>query len=228
MRRRHQTIIVAVVLVSTFFFSPNVQAEEGFGIDLKAGTMGLGAELSTGLFPHTRLRGGVNYLNWEFDSTLNSVNYDFETEFSSVSALLDIHPFGGAFFLSGGVFFNDNTVGVEGSLPQSSIPVEFRAIGFRSDLVSVTGDVEFNQLAPYVGIGWRSNSNEKGWGIGLELGVIYQGAPDVSNLKVNSPFDLSDIDEVAQFLVEQEAEIEDELSWFEWYPLASLMLTYHF
>jgi len=40
--------------------------------------------------------------------------------------------------------------------------------------------------------------------------------------------DVNDIPEVQQFLKEQEQEIEDELSWFQWYPVASLLLTYHF
>ncbi|MBT8329114.1 MAG: hypothetical protein KJN87_05365 [Desulfofustis sp.] len=228
MNRLHRTIFTAIVLVSMIGFTCSVQGDEGFGIDVRAGTMGVGAEISGSLFPHTRLRGGINYLIWEFDSTIDDVDYSFETEFNSISALLDIHPFGGAFFLSGGVFFNNNSVGVDGSLPPESFPAEYQSFNFLSDLVSITGDVEFNPVAPYVGLGWRSNSNDNGWGIGLELGVLYQGAPDVTNLRVNAPVDVNDIDEVQQFLTEQEREIEDELSWFQWYPVASLLLTYHF
>lgn len=228
MNRLHRTFLTAVVLVSMIGLSRTVQADEGFGIDVRAGTMGVGAEISASLFPHTRLRGGINYLIWEFDSTIDDVDYTFEPEFNSISALFDVHPFGGAFFLSGGVFFNNNSVGVEGTLPPESFPAEYQAFNFLSDVVSITGDVEFNPVAPYVGLGWRSNSNESGWGIGLELGVLYQGAPDVTNLRVNAPVDVNDIDEVQQFLAEQEQEIEDELSWFQWYPVASLLLTYHF
>ena len=228
MNRLHRIILVAVVLVSMTGFTRPGQADEGFGIDVKAGTMGVGAEISASLFPHTRLRGGINYLIWEFDSTIDNVDYTFEPEFNSISALFDVHPFGGAFFLSGGFYFNNNSVGAEGTLPPENFPAEFQAFTFLSDLVSVTGDVEFNPVAPYVGLGWRSNSNDTGWGIGLELGVLYQGEPNVTNLRVNAPVDVNDIAEVQQFLAEQEQEIEDELSWFQWYPVASLLLTYHF
>ena len=228
MNRLHHTVLAAVLLVSMIGFTRTGHADEGFGLDVRAGTMGVGAEISASLFPHTRLRGGINYLIWEFDSTIDDVDYTFEPQFNSLSALFDVHPFGGAFFLSGGVFFNNNSVGVEGTLPPESFPAEYQAFDFLSDFVSVTGDVEFNPVAPYVGLGWRSNSNDTGWGIGLELGVLYQGAPDVTNLRVNAPVDVNDIEEVQRFLAEQEQEIEDELSWFQWYPVASLLLTYHF
>ena len=228
MSRLHRTILSTFVLVSLLGFTSAVKADEGIGIDVKAGTMGVGAEISASLIPHTRIRGGINYLIWEFDSTIGDVDYTFEPEFNSISALFDVHPFGGAFFLSGGLYFNNNSVGVAGTLPPENFPAGYQDFTFLSDLVSVTGDVEFNPVAPYVGLGWRSNSNETGWGIGLELGVLYQGAPDVTNLRVNAPVDVNDIDEVQQFLAEQEQEIEDELSWFQWYPVASLLLTYHF
>lgn len=228
MSRLRHTFLSTFLLVSMFGLTHTAQAEEGFGLDVKAGTMGVGVEISAALTPHTRIRGGLNYLIWEFDSTIGDVDYTFEPQFNSFSALFDIHPFGGAFFLSGGAYFNNNTVGAEGSLPPESFPAEYQSFNFLSDYVSITGDVEFNPIAPYVGLGWRSNSNESGWGIGLELGVLYQGAPDVTNLRVNAPVDVNDVTEVQQFLAEQEEEIEDELSWFQWYPVASLLLTYHF
>lgn len=228
MSRLHRLILTAVLLVPLSGLTQLAQAEEGLGLDVKVGTMGVGAEISASLIPHTRLRGGINYLLWEFDSTIEDIDYTFEPQFNSVSALFDIHPFGGAFFLSGGVYFNNNSVGVKGSLPPENFPAQYQSFNFLSDVVSITGDVEFNPVAPYVGLGWRSNSNETGWGIGLDLGVLYQGAPNVTNLRINAPVDVNDVAEVQQFLREQEQEIEDELSWFQWYPVASLLLTYHF
>ena len=228
MSRLQRLILTAVLLVPLSGITQLVHADEGLGLDVKIGTMGVGAEISASLIPHTRLRAGINYLIWEFDSTIGDIDYTFEPQFNSISALFDIHPFGGAFFLSGGAYFNNNTVGVEGSLPPENFPAQYQSFNFLSDFVSVTGDVEFNPVAPYIGLGWRSNSNETGWGIGVDLGVLYQGAPDVTNLRINAPVDVNDVAEVQQFLKEQEQEIEDELSVFQWYPVASLLLTYHF
>jgi len=228
MRPRHLLFFPVIAVLTMFSLTKPGLANEGLGLDAKIGTMGIGGELSAQLFPNTRLRGGFNFLTWSFDSTISDIDYDFETEFSSIPVILDLHPFGGSFFLSGGLYFNNNSVGVEGFLGPEDFPAAYQAFDFLVDYVSVSGDVEFMPVAPYVGLGWRTNSGESGWGFGLELGVLYQGAPDITNLRVNAPVDVNDVEAVQQFLAEQEAEIEDELSWFEFYPVASLMFTYHF
>jgi hypothetical protein len=206
----------------------NVYGEENLGVDIKIGTLGLGAEISTSLLPNTRLRGGFNYLTYSFDSTLSGLDYEFEPEFNSFSLLLDYHPFSGSFFLSGGVYFNNNSVGVTGSAPEDLLPTAYSDLAFLTDEISISGDVEFRPVAPYAGLGWRSNSQESGWGMAVELGVLFQGAPEVNNLRINAPVDVNQVAEVQDFLAEQESGIEDELSRFEFYPVAAAMLTYHF
>ena len=58
-------------------FSTKGYASEGIGVGVKAGTLGLGVEVSTSLLPNTRLRGGFNYLSYSFDSTIASIDYEF-------------------------------------------------------------------------------------------------------------------------------------------------------
>jgi hypothetical protein len=203
-------------------------ANESLGIGAKIGTMGVGAEISVALVPNTRLRSGYNFLTYSFDSKISDINYDFDTEFSSIPILFDVHPFGGSFFLSGGVFLNNNNVGVVGSVSPGSLDPAYQKYDFLADQITISGDVEFLPVAPYAGLGWRTNSNESGWGFLAELGVLFQGAPDVTGLRVNAPIDINGVPEVQEFLAEQASEIEDELSWFQFYPVAAVMLTYHF
>ncbi|MBE0585204.1 MAG: hypothetical protein IH612_15770 [Desulfofustis sp.] len=217
--------LTCLLLIAAPQHSP---AGEALGVAVKAGTLGVGAEISTPLLPNTRLRGGINYLKYDFESTISDIDYEFEPEYNSASLVLDVHPFSGAFFLSGGVYFNNNSVNVVGTLDRGAISADYNRYAFLADFVSISGDVEFNPVAPYAGIGWRTNSDTSGWGFAVELGVLYQGAPDVKNLRVNAPVDVNGIDDVQRFLAEQEKEIEDELDWFEFYPVASAMLTYHF
>jgi len=218
------------LLVSLFFLaiSSAAHAEEGMGLGIKAGTLGGGVELSASFLDNTRLRGGFNYLTFSFDSTISDIKYDFETDFNSLSLVFDWHPFGNSFYLSGGAYFNNNSIGVEGSVDDDLIPSQISQLASLSNLVSISGDVEFQPVAPYAGIGWRSNNSEPGWGVALDLGVLFQGAPDVTNLQVNAPVDVNNVAEVQAFLTEQEEEIEDDLSAFQFYPVASLMLTYNF
>ena len=229
---KNQFILFLIGLTGCFLLSPVSSLAEdetvGLGIGVKAGTLGGGVVLCVGLPGNTRIRGGFNYFTFSFDSTLSDINYDFDIEFSSFSALFDWHPFGSSFYLSGGAYFNNNTIGVEGSVDEGVLPLQVPYAAALSNLVTISGDVEFQPVAPYAGIGWRSNSGERGWGVAFDLGVLFQGAPDVTNLKVNAPIDVNGVTEVKTFLAEQEEEIEDELSFFQFYPVASLMLTYHF
>ncbi len=216
--------LVFSVLVSMFLFAAmsTAQAEEGIGLGVKAGTLGGGVELSASILENTRIRGGFNYFTFSFDSTISDINYDFETDFNSLSLVFDWHPFGNSFFLSGGAYFNNNSISVDGTVDDKIISSEI------SRLVSISGDVEFQPVAPYAGLGWRSNNAETGWGVAFDLGVLFQGAPDVTGLRLNAPVDVTSITDVKGFLAEQENEIEDDLSWFQYYPVASLMLTYNF
>lgn len=229
MINRHHVLFTTLLCLLVLGHQNNAHSSgEGLGVGVKAGTLGVGVELSGSLLANTRLRGGFNYLTYSFDSTISDINYDFETEFNSLSLIFDWHPFGNSFFLSGGAYFNNNSVSVEGSVDENAIP--FSSIQYASlvDLVSISGDVEFTPVAPYAGLGWRSNNDEQGWGVMFELGVLFQGAPEVTNLRINAPIDVNHLAEVQAFLAEQGQEIEDDLSVFEFYPVATLMLVYNF
>ena len=224
-----RTCITSLITCSFITLSSvSAQSSEGLGLSVKGGTLGAGVEISASLLENTRLRGGINYLSYNFDSNISDVDYDFETKFNSLSLLLDWHPFSGSFFFSGGALINNNSISAEGTIDQGVVPAYLSSYAHYLDMVSVSGDVEFSPIAPYLGIGWRSNNGESGWGVACELGVLFQGEPDVSNLRVNSVVDVNDSEVVQQFLAEQEAEIEDELSYFKYYPVASLLLIYNF
>lgn len=206
----------------------SAQAAGGFGAGIKAGTLGGSVELNASLSDYLALRGNFNYLTYSFDSTISDINYDFESDFSSVGLLLDWHPFGGAFFLSGGAYINNNEIDAAGTIDRAMIPGSYAGYASLADMVSVTGTVTFQSVAPYGGIGWRGDIGESGWGLALDLGILFQGEPDVENLRINAPVDVNDFPEVRQFLNDQEREIEDDLSEFQYYPVVSLMLFYTF
>lgn len=42
----------------------------------------------------------------------------------------------------------------------------------------VTGEVHFNSVAPYLGIGWSGAPGNSGWHFHVDLGVLYLGDPE--------------------------------------------------
>ena len=231
-------LFVASLLSVMAVFS---QAHAGGGdvdFGLKAGTLGAGVEMGVGLGDAFALRAGVNYLKFSFDSTISNVEYDMEPEFKNGSLLLDWYPFLGSFRLTGGAFINDNTISLTGRPTLDAwfsgyeIPAEYTRYTSRVDIVKVGGTVEFDTLSPYLGVGWNSNAARKnGLGVAFEVGVLFQGSPQVTSLSVAAPdplHALADHPEVIAALEKQKQAIEDDLEGFQYYPVASLIVSYSF
>src|SRR4051794_30641752 len=89
------------------------------GITGKAGTLGLGAELTVGLGRQVNGRIGVNAFNYSERGEASRIEYKADAELRSATALLDWQPGGGAFRLTGGLVWNGTQVSGR-SIPSSS------------------------------------------------------------------------------------------------------------
>jgi len=181
MEKRYLGIFCGLLLAGA---QPALAEDGRVDLGIKGGTLGGGIELGIGLTDTMALRAGVNYLKFSFDSTISNIDYEMEPEFANGSLLLDWYPFNGVFRLTGGVFYNGNEVSLTGSprrdtyLAGYEVPAEYAHLEYLADTVRVHGTVEFNTFSPYLGIGWNSNRERTpGWGIALELGVLFQGQP---------------------------------------------------
>lgn len=197
-------------------------------IGVKGGTLGIGLEAGVDLSDTFALRGGINYLTFDFDSTISQIDYNFEPQFFNGSLLLDWHPFSNSFRLTAGGYLNNNEMKVDGTYRKDLIPSEYAGFSDLSDLAKVKGSVDFNTFAPYVGLGWTSNQGDSGWGVNLDLGVMFQGSPKVSELYIDGPLEIGSHPIVTEFLDEERKAIEDDLENFEYYPVASISLNYKF
>lgn len=225
MKKTYLTLAAGCLLA----ISTTAHAESGdVSIGVKGGTLGIGLEAGVDLSDNFALRGGINYLKFDFDSTISSIDYNFEPEFFNGSLLLDWYPFTTSFRLSAGAYLNSNEVKVEGTYRRDLLPPEFARYADQVNLAKVKGTVDFNTLAPYVGLGWTSNQHDHGWGVNLDLGVMFQGEPNVSELYVDDPWGLGSHPQVTGFLNDEQKAIEDELDKFQYYPVASISLSYKF
>ncbi len=230
--------VVLLVTGSTVFAS---QGDFAFG--LKAGTLGGGVEITSGVFEDVYFRGGANYLSLAIDATSDQVVYDMDADFTNGSLILDWHPFSGIFRVSIGMFINGNEITAVGTPRLENLPAEYQRFAPVAESMKVRGKITFNDVSPYAGFGWNSNSSkEKGWGVAFDVGVFYQGAPNVSTLTANVPpalleeaEDASNAEAVAaatgllnDFLIGEQVYLESELEDYEFYPVVSLTLSYNF
>ncbi|HEX7052330.1 MAG TPA: hypothetical protein VF211_00170 [Burkholderiales bacterium] len=189
-------------------------AAQAAGVGIRAGTTGIGADVAWGIAPTLSARVGYSALKWGYDADTSDASYDGDLELSNLSGMLDFHPFGPAFRITGGVIINDN---------------KYRATGRPSGFAgSFDATVEpGRRAAPYIGIGW---GNVAGAGINFyaDLGVMFMGSPkarlraDCGGLSAGQCATLQN--EVAA----EEARLEDELKHFKAFPVLNIGLTIGF
>ena len=203
----------------------------GLSFGPRAGTTGLGAELS---FPlagslRGRLAAGAGSYGLDFDS--KRVTYRGDAELQNLLAVLDLHPGGGAFRLSAGALINDDKLVGDAPLRDvlldNGVPVPAGV-----ELGTLHAEATVDAVAPYAGLGWdRAPRGRRGWHLSVDLGVAYHGEPDV-HLDLATPIPLDAIPGgaalVQQALADEARDLESELADYRYFPVVAVALAYRF
>lgn len=218
-----RALLVAMI---SFSLTPSAFAGTGdIGVALKGGTLGLGGEVTVGLMPSVNARAGFNTFNYDGSRTENNIKYDYKLKLQSIPVLLDWHPFeASGFRLSSGAVFNSNKINATGT-PQGTYTIGGTTYT-AAQIATLSGNVSFNNFAPYAGIGWGNVVGEdSGLSIAFDLGVMFQGKPNVS-LAASGPIATD-----ATFktnLAREVADLESNINSLKYYPVISLGLAYKF
>jgi len=214
-------------LMAMMIWTPAVFAQSSkLGATVKLGTLGLGAEVTVGLNEKLNLRVGINGLTVE-DIVEDDAEGDEVDEITSelnlftAGALLDFYPGPGSFRFTAGLLLNNNEI------TATADPNDVVEINETEYLVSdVTGEVTFNAIAPYLGLGWGNAVADGRWHWAFDLGVMFQGAPDVSlAATATDPALQAALD--ADIAIELE-DFEDEVEAFIVWPVLSMGASLHF
>jgi hypothetical protein len=204
---------------------------------------GLGVNATTNLTSQLNGRLSLAGFTYSMDQDLDNISYESDLTLMTVGGLVDWHPFSGGLRLSTGLFLNFN--GIESkATPASSSNYTFNNVSYSGSLIdSLSADIEFNTLAPYVGIGWGNPiQKDSNWFFHSDIGVMFTGKPSVSlSASTNSANILTSVSndataaatltsEIATNVAAAQSEIEndDALTYFQYYPVISLGLSYRF
>lgn len=219
--------LVTVTLMILVFALPAAAAEstaEGGPATLgaKIGTLGIGIGGEYRLSESFGLGLGANYFKYDFDFTAEEITYDAELNLASATFLAHYYPKKGRFRLTGGLAFNGNDID---ATSQGDDTFEIGDTTYTAAQVgTIEGKIDFRNVAPYLGLGWGPGM-EKRWGFTFDIGVLFQGSPDVeltaSGLLAQDPVFLAD-------LAQEEQAIQDELENFQYYPIVALGIYYRF
>ena len=88
-------------------------------------------------------------------------------------------------------------------------------------------------VVPYAGLGWgRAPGAGSGWGLTLDLGVIFQGEGEVTLTPVipaGSPLNDPIARQALQILLDrEEQDLQDDIADYDMYPVVSLGISYRF
>ena len=209
---------------------PSVQSEtedrSSTALIGKIGTLGVGAELNLSISDSVKARFGINYGTYYSTYSRVSDSYDSNIQLQTVSAIADWYPYQGSFRTSGGVFYNNNNatlkaIPVGGSYTVNG--VQYPAAG----ISSLQGKMTFNAVAPYIGIGWGNPvATGKGWGMTTDIGVLFQGKPRIDMSATCDPLIITSCTTFNANLEAERSKLENDLSNFIWWPVASIGITY--
>jgi len=218
-------IAFAGLTVSAFAQSPS-----DVDITGSVGTTGIGAHATFPISPSINARLGLGYLGYSYKGSTRDMQYDLDLKANTYDALIDWYPEkGSAFRITGGVAYNGNQITVHAK-PDTAGSYAIQGNVYNAAGVgSVTGKVDFNKFAPYLGIGWGRNlKDEKGWSFSTDLGVLFQGAPKTSLTASGCTAGAAVCNQFASDVARENQELSRELRKFRVYPVLRIGVSYKF
>jgi hypothetical protein len=166
-------------------------------------------------------------LTYSDEITEADVTYDADLDLRTGGLLLDWHPGGGVFRLSAGAYYNGNEGALTGKPTGGTF--EFNGVTYPASAVgSLTGEATFEHLAPYVGIGF-SNAGKKGWKFAVDLGALYQNSPQVAlQVQCGAALTPAECTTLQGDVQAEEAQLQEEVTDYKWYPVFSIGIGYSF
>ncbi len=222
-------LIGAGLIFSTSLLSAQEESSfSKYGLEANLGTPGVGIKYSTNISDNLDLKIGVNGFTYNHTGTESNINYDIDLKLFTVSALVDYHPFNNGFIISSGVMYNGNKVDYKGRPIGGTYDIG-GTIYNATDVGSLTGKVSFNDVAPYLGIGYNSVLSSSGLHFTADLGVMYQGEPDSSlSVTCGSALTAAQCTQLQQDVFKEKQEFDDSIKGYKFYPVLSFGIAYRF
>ena len=199
--------------------------EPAIAIGPKVSTLGLGADAIAMINTKLNARLSVQTFSYDVSGTESGVDYDADLKLLSGLIAADWFPTKSSFRISAGAMINGNELEMTGKTTGGTYTIG-NTTYTAAEVGTLDGKVEFNTLAPYLGIGGGNPfNNTSNWSFSYDIGVVFQGSPDVS-YTVNGTLANN-----AAFLAELEQErieLEDELDDYQYYPVLSVGVNYRF
>ncbi len=203
-------------------------------VAVRVSTLGIGVEAGILAAPNVALRLGYSGYSYSHTQTSKDVMYDGKLKLSSVSALADVYPSkSGTFHFTAGLVFNSNKITANGKPNTTNGAQTYTLNGMTfsaADVGTLDGQASFSHTAPYLGIGFGKPAGSSPVQFLFDIGVVFQGKPHLSlarngGIAITNPT-LSN--QINAAINAQRDQTQSDLNKFQYYPVVSVGLAYHF
>jgi len=196
-------------------------------LGLRAGTLGGGIELAHAFTETFGVRLSANGLKYDTTETYDDVEYDAKLKLATGQLLFDWFPFSNNFRFSLGGVYNGNKLTLDGKPSGGTYTINGNTYN-ASDIGTLNGNVDFRKFAPYVGLGYGRPVG-KGLLLTADLGVMFQGSARSTLTATCGPTaSASDCAQLQSDIATQQAELDDDMHKYQYYPVLSIGLAYVF
>jgi hypothetical protein len=219
-----QTVLAAAALLA----AGAANAQIGATADL--GTTGVGFHLVVPMETYLNGRFGTNYFRHNFTKTANLVDYDLKGKFQTFDVLFDWYlTDGSSFHLTGGVVYNGNQINAR-ARPNGAGAFTLNGHTYTTaDVGLLTGNIDYRKAAPYVGVGWgNALAPASRWTTNVDLGMFYQGNPNVHLANTSCPASLTDCVALINDIAAESLHLRDDVDSFKLYPVVRASIGYRF
>ena len=244
-----------VGLVGALFIANSLNAEifSGSSVGGEVSLYGIGMNMTGKINPNFALRGGFDLFKMkdievevQNDSGIDT-KYNFDLDLQDFLLVGDYHPWEGSFRLSGGMIVNNsNFDGKITPKARDGKDIEFvfnNHTYSTKEVGSVDTKVDWDPVAPYLGIGWDTSfEKQRGWGFTCDLGIAFQGSAtahyhinygdslmeNVTDTPIEKMSKEQIRNEIKQNLDSEMVELQDEMDKYKVLPYISLGINYKF
>lgn len=199
-----------------------------FGVYGTAGTVGFGGGIAVSFNQYVGARLGYTSYDYSADDIEESdLRLDGTLELGGVQALLDWHPFGGGFRLSGGAIEN-------ASLTARAVPIggtyTLNDVTYSaSDIGEARGSAKFDSISPYLGIGFGHPLSVSGrFAFTADFGVVFAGSPKVDLSVTCATASATVCSQLEGDVRAEEAELQNDADDLKYWPVLSIGVSYKF
>lgn len=200
------------------------------GVAPRIGTQGYGLDLVTPVSGNLNLRLGAYTYKAKKDIESDDATFAADLALKNIGLMTDYHLFSGHLRITAGGFYNGNRLDIA-TKPNASGNYVFNGNTYNANDFRGSGELTFKKFAPYIGIGGGNAAASNGnWSFLWDIGALYMNEGKVKlNAEILNPAATPAMQTQFQNdLKTEEADLQDKVGKYKWYPVIAFGVGYKF